>query len=112
MEEMGVMQPQPLPSQPTVEDVPFQIGLVIVSVMMEIIMKNATMMVVTAVDQMSIQISVMNVCALNEKLADENTISSFLMLKVVSLYIFCTNKLQIRCAFDGGDYRVWYFKKQ
>ena len=75
----------------------------IIIVMMEITMKNAIMMVVTAVDQMSIQITVMNVCALNEKLADQNTISRFSMLKVVSLCIFCTNKLQIRCAFEGGD---------
>ena len=50
VEEMGVLQPQPLPSQPTVEDVPFQIGLVMVTVMMEITIKDATMMVGTAVD--------------------------------------------------------------
>ena len=37
------------------EDVPFQIGLVMVSVMMKITMKNAIMMVVTAVVPMSIQ---------------------------------------------------------
>ena len=55
----------------------------IIIVMMEIAMKNAIMMVVTAVDQMSIKITVMNVCALNEKLADQNTISRFSMLKVV-----------------------------
>ena len=75
VEEMGVLQPQFPLWQPIVEDVPLQIGLPIVTVMMEITMKNAIMMVVTAVDQMSIHSSVMNVCALNEKLADQNTIS-------------------------------------
>ena len=75
----------------------------LVAVMMKITIKDVTMMVGTAVDQMSIQISVMNVCALNEKLADQNTISRFSMLKVVSLCIFCTNKLQRRWEFDSGD---------
>ena len=48
-------------------DVPFQITLAMDSVMMEITIKNATMMVMTAVDPMSIQITVMNVYVLNEK---------------------------------------------
>ena len=48
-------------------DVPFQITLAMDSVMMEITIKTATMMVMTAVDPMSIQITVMNVNALNEK---------------------------------------------
>ena len=48
-------------------DVPFQITLAMATVMMEITIKNATMMVVTAVDPISIQITVMNVNVLNEK---------------------------------------------
>ena len=49
------------------EDLPFQIGSVMGIAMMEITIKIASLMVVIAVDPMSIQITVMNVNVLNEK---------------------------------------------
>ena len=75
------------------EDVPFQIGLVTVSVMMEITMKNAIMMVVTAVDQMSIQITAQFVNALNEGLRSLTEYNFDFSFYVVVIFILsCMNK--------------------